>query len=72
MTSGSEFPTGENPRSIPSARQPHGDCRGFRNFRLIKAGTSIILDPHITGCGVIVLDHDQAIVIRDTLAEGLG
>ncbi|MGH3825939.1 MAG: hypothetical protein ACRDQX_01995 [Pseudonocardiaceae bacterium] len=71
MTPGSEFPAGEHHRPISSARRPHGDCRGFRNFRLIKAGTSIILDPDITGCGVIVLAHDQAIAIRDTLAEGL-
>ncbi|MGH3852475.1 MAG: hypothetical protein ACRDR6_03065 [Pseudonocardiaceae bacterium] len=72
MTPGSEFPAGENRRAIPSARRPHGDCRGFRNFRPIKAGTSVILDPHITGCGVIVLDQHQAVAVRDTLAEGLG
>jgi hypothetical protein len=72
MTPESEFPAGENRRAIPSARRPHGDCRCFRNFRLIKAGASIVLDPHITGCGVIVLDQRQAIEIRDTLAEGLG
>ncbi|MGH3869649.1 MAG: hypothetical protein ACRDQ4_26815 [Pseudonocardiaceae bacterium] len=60
-----------NHRAIPSHRRLHGECRGFRNRRLIKTGGSIVLDPHITGCGMIVLDQDQATAIRDTLAEGL-
>ncbi|MGH3852832.1 MAG: hypothetical protein ACRDR6_04905 [Pseudonocardiaceae bacterium] len=72
MTHPEQPPKTTNHRAIPSSRRIHRECRGFRNLHLIKAGASIVLDPHITGCGVIVLDQDQAIAVRDTLAEGLG
>jgi len=31
-----------------------------------------VLDPHVAGCCVIVLDEDQAKAVRNTLTEWLG
>lgn len=71
MTTGNESPAGKNRRTIPSARRTHGGCEGSRNPRSRKLGASIVLDPHVAGCAAIVLEQDQALAIRDMLAEGL-
>ncbi|MGH3832902.1 MAG: hypothetical protein ACRDRS_21090 [Pseudonocardiaceae bacterium] len=46
--------------------------RGFANLVLEKQGDEIILDPHVTGECVIILDEDTAAVVRDALIEWLG
>ncbi|MGH3701814.1 MAG: hypothetical protein ACRDQY_20620 [Pseudonocardiaceae bacterium] len=57
---------GANPRARPANRRAIGvTCavhRGPRGF----------FDPHVTGECVIILDEDQARVIRDAFIEWLG
>ncbi|MEO7193811.1 MAG: hypothetical protein ABIZ05_03175 [Pseudonocardiaceae bacterium] len=50
----------------------HKGPRGFTNLVVEKQGGEIILDPHVTGECVIILDEDPARVLRDALIEWLG
>lgn len=70
---------GANPRARPSNRRAvgvacalHKGPRGFANLVLEKQGDEIILDPHVTGECVLLLDEVAAAVIRDALIEWLG
>ena len=50
----------------------HGGSKGFTNVVLIKRGSEIELDPHVTGSCVIIFDEDGASAVRDTITEWLG
>ena len=70
---------GANPRARASNRRAvgvacalHKGPRGFANLVLEKQGDEIILDPHVTGECVLILDEVAAAVIRDALIEWLG
>ena len=70
---------GANPRAALANRRAigvtcavHRGPRGFANLVVEKQGGEIILDPHVTGECVIILDEDQARVIRDAFIEWLG
>ncbi|MGH3770464.1 MAG: hypothetical protein ACRDRW_03545 [Pseudonocardiaceae bacterium] len=61
-----------NSRTIPSTCQTHRGPTGFCNLQLRKVDGTIVLDPHVAGCCVIVLDEDEATAVRNTLTEWLG
>jgi hypothetical protein len=71
MTDDEVYLKGGNRRTIPSACQTHGGPVGFCNLRLTKVNGTIVLDPHVAGCCVIVLEEDQATAVRNTLTEWL-
>ncbi len=52
--------------------QLHGGPRGFTNLRVTKANGDIVLDPHVSGACVIVLDETAATALFDALGEWLG
>jgi hypothetical protein len=59
-------------RTIPVTCQTHGGSRGFCNLRVRRQGGDIVLDPHVTGACVIVLDEAAATELFDLLGEWLG
>ncbi len=59
-------------RTIPVTCQTHGGARGFCNLRIRKADGDIVLDPHVTGSCVIVLDETAATALFDLLEEWIG
>ncbi|MGH3828427.1 MAG: hypothetical protein ACRDQX_14850 [Pseudonocardiaceae bacterium] len=70
---------GANPRARPSNRRAigatcavHRGPRGFANLVVEKQGDEIILDPHVTGECVIILDEPAARVLFEALEEWLG
>lgn len=52
--------------------QLHGGAKGFSNLRVTKADGDIVLDPHVTGACVIVLDEVAVTALFDALGEWLG
>jgi hypothetical protein len=70
---GERPPRDRNRRTIPTTCQTHGGCRGFCNLGVAKTPDGeIVLDPHITGGCVIVLDETAAAALFDALGEWLG
>jgi hypothetical protein len=68
-----DVPDGDsNRRTIPTTCQIHGGCQGFCNLRLSKIDGSIVLDPHVDGCCVIVLDETAATTLFEALGQWLG
>lgn len=65
-----------NRRAVGITCAMHRGPRGFANLVLEKQlkpdGAEIILDPHVTGACVMILDEDAAAVVRDALIEWLG
>jgi hypothetical protein len=59
-------------RTIPVTCQTHTGSRGFCNLQVRKAEGDIVLDPHVTGQCVIVLDETAATALFDLLGEWLG
>lgn len=59
-------------RTIPTTCRTHGGPRGFTNLRVSKVNGDIVLDPHVTGACVIVLDETAATALFDALGEWLG
>ncbi|MGH3548269.1 MAG: hypothetical protein ACRDQU_09175 [Pseudonocardiaceae bacterium] len=49
----------------------HG-AQGFCNLRLTKTGGTIVLDPHVDGSCVIVLDEKAAGEVFDAIGQWLG
>jgi len=50
----------------------HGGACGFANLVVAKPAGGIILDSHVTGAYVLVLDETAATELRDQLTEWLG
>jgi hypothetical protein len=59
-------------QTIPVTCQTHGGSKGFCNLRVRKVGEDIVLDPHVTGGCVIVLDKKAATALFDVPGERLG
>lgn len=59
-------------RTIPATCRIHGGPQGFCNLRVSKANGDIVLDPHVSGACVIVLDETAAAALFDALGEWLG
>ncbi len=56
--------------TILATCQAHG-ARGFCNLRVSKAGGDIVLDPHVSGGCVVVLDEAAATALLHVLGEWL-
>jgi hypothetical protein len=65
-------PASAHGRTIPVTCQTCGGSRGFSNLRVRKIDGDIVLDPHVTGSCVIVLDKAAATALRDLHKEWLG
>lgn len=61
-----------NRRVISVSCSVHGGARGFTNLAVAQIGGEIVLDPHVTGGCVIVLDETAANALLDVLGEWLG
>jgi hypothetical protein len=61
-----------NRRVIPTTCSVHGGARGFTNLVVSRLGGEIVLDPHVTGGCVIVLDEAAASQLFDVLGDWLG
>lgn len=61
-----------NRRAIGVSCALHRGPQGFANLVMEKRGGEIILDPHVTGGCVIILDEAAAAAIFDQLGEWLG
>lgn len=72
MSTGEGQPGRASDRTIPATCQTHGGARGFCNLRVTKIDETIVLDPHVTGSCVIVLDEAAATALFDLLGEWLG
>jgi hypothetical protein len=62
----------ENRRAIPVSCALHQGPRGFANLVVEKQGNEIVLDPHVTGACVIILDEAAATALFDVLGKWLG
>ncbi|MGH3710389.1 MAG: hypothetical protein ACRDRQ_20295 [Pseudonocardiaceae bacterium] len=61
-----------NRRAIPVTCAVHKGPRGFANLVVEKQGAEIILDPHVTGECVIILDETAATTLFEALRTWLG
>lgn len=59
-------------RTIPVTCLTHGGVRQDCNLRIRREGDDIVLDPHVTGQCVIVLNEAAATAVFDLLGEWLG
>jgi hypothetical protein len=64
-------PARENRKAIPVSCAVHRGPRGFANLMVEKRGEEIILDPHVTGACVIILDETAATALFDLLGTWL-
>jgi hypothetical protein len=63
----------ENRRAIPVSCGVHRGPRGFANLVVErKPNGEIVLDPHVTGSCVIILDEAGATTLFDVLGTWLG
>jgi hypothetical protein len=62
---------GSNRRTIPATCRDHGSA-GFCNLRLTRVDGNIVLDPHVTGFCMIILDETAATAVFDVLGKWLG
>lgn len=72
MSTGEVQPGRASGRTIPVTCLTHGGAREFCNLRVTKADGTIVLDPHVSGSCVIVLDEAAATAVFDLLGEWLG
>ena len=62
----------ENRRAIPVSCALHRGPRGFANLVVErKLNGEIVLDPHVTGACVIILDEDAATALFEALRTWL-
>jgi hypothetical protein len=61
----------DNRKAIPVSCALHRGPRGFANLVAEKQGDEIILDPHVTGECVIILDEDAATALFEVLRTWL-
>jgi hypothetical protein len=62
----------ENRKAIPVSCALHQGPRGFANLVVEKQGNEIVLDPHVTGACVIILDEAATTALFDVLGKWLG
>ncbi|MGH3772393.1 MAG: hypothetical protein ACRDRW_13535 [Pseudonocardiaceae bacterium] len=62
----------DNRKAIPVTCAVHRGPRNFANLVVEKQGGEIILDPHVTGECVIILDEDGATALFEVLRRWLG
>jgi hypothetical protein len=64
---------GNDRRTIQATCRTAGhSARGFCNLRITKTGGDIVLDPHVTGACVIVLNETAATALFEALGAWLG
>ncbi|MGH3698401.1 MAG: hypothetical protein ACRDRU_11275 [Pseudonocardiaceae bacterium] len=56
---------------IPTTCSVQGVARGYTNLAVLQIGSEIVLDPHVTGGCVIVLDETAANALFKVLREWL-
>jgi hypothetical protein len=61
----------ESRKAIPVTCAVHRGPRGFANLVVEKQGDDIVLDPHVTGECVIILDEAAARALFDVLGTWL-
>jgi hypothetical protein len=61
----------DNRKAIPVSCALHRGARGFSNLVVGKQGGEIVLDVHVTGACVIILDEDAATALFDVLRTWL-
>jgi hypothetical protein len=61
----------ENRKAIPVTCAVHRGPRGFANLVVERQGSDIVLDPHVTGECVIILDEAAATALFDVLGTWL-
>jgi hypothetical protein len=61
----------DNRTAIPVTCAVHRGPRGFANLVVEKQGKDIVLDPHVTGECVIILDEDAATALFEILRKWL-
>jgi hypothetical protein len=66
------FPDKSRRKAIPATCGRHRGAIGFANLLVSMQSMWIVLDPHVTGFCVIVLDEEGAKALRDILMEWLG
>ena len=62
---------GSNSRAIAVTCSQHGAV-GFTNLMVSKRDGAIVLDPHVAGSCVIILNEASAVALFDLLGEWLG
>ena len=62
----------DNRRAIPVSCALHRGPRGFANLVVEKQGGEIVLDVHVAGACVIILDEDAATALFEVLRKWLG
>jgi hypothetical protein len=60
-----------NRKAIPVTCAVHRGPRGFANLVVERQGSDIVLDPHVTGECVIILDEAAATALFDVLGTWL-
>ncbi|MDQ3765394.1 MAG: hypothetical protein M3460_29215 [Actinomycetota bacterium] len=66
-----DAPDSRDRRTIPTTCRIHG-AAGFCNLRVSRVNGDIVLDPHVDGSCVIVLNEAAAKQLFDALGEWLG
>jgi hypothetical protein len=61
-----------NRRVIHATCLMHGGSRGFTNLAGTRSDGQIVLDPHVTGSCVMILDGAAATELFDVLRQWLG
>jgi hypothetical protein len=61
----------DNRTAIPVSCALHPGPRGFANLVVEKQGSEIVLDPHVTGACVIILDEAAATSLFEILRRWL-
>jgi hypothetical protein len=62
---------GSNSRAIAVTCTQHG-AAGFTSLTVSKRDGAVVLDPHVAGSCVIILDEAAATALFDLLGEWLG
>jgi hypothetical protein len=62
----------ENRKAIPVTCALHRGPRGYTNLVVEKQRGEIVLDPHVTGACVIILDENAATALFEVLQKWLG
>ena len=67
-----DVPSGGGDRRTIAVTCRHHGSAGFCNLRLTKVDGNIVLDPHVTGCCVLILDEIAATAVFEQLGDWLG
>lgn len=58
-------------RVIPATCAMHGSTKNSCNLAVTREGDDIVLDPHVTGACVLILDKVGSAALFDQLGEWL-